>query len=154
MIVVGSSVARAFAVVGAAGLVRYQSKISDPKDAAVMLSALAVGLASGVGFWMAALFSTAFVIVLLWLLESFEPTPRRLFFLRIKAKDPAAFKPKVEEFLVRHRINHELRATSEEEMTFEVYLPIERKTDRLTTAIVGLTPENEVGVEWEEREKG
>jgi hypothetical protein len=32
MIIVGSSVARAFAVFGAAGLVRYRSQISDPKD--------------------------------------------------------------------------------------------------------------------------
>ena len=48
MLVVGSSLARAFGVVGAAGLVRYRSKIDDPKDAGVMLSTLAVGLACGV----------------------------------------------------------------------------------------------------------
>ncbi len=33
MIVVGTSLARAFGVVGAAGLVRYRAKIDDPKDA-------------------------------------------------------------------------------------------------------------------------
>ena len=49
MLVVGSSLARAFGIVGAAGLVRYRAKIDDPKDAGVMLSTLAVGLAAGVG---------------------------------------------------------------------------------------------------------
>ena len=49
MIVVGTSLARAFGVVGAAGLVRYRAKIEDPKDAGVMLTTLAVGLACGVG---------------------------------------------------------------------------------------------------------
>ena len=49
MLVVGSSLARAFGIVGAAGLVRYRAKIDDPKDAGVMLSTLAVGLARGVG---------------------------------------------------------------------------------------------------------
>ena len=44
MIVVGTSLARAFGVVGAAGLVRYRAKIDDPKDAGVMLTTLAVGL--------------------------------------------------------------------------------------------------------------
>src|SRR5439155_23173403 len=64
MLVVGSSLARAFGIVGAAGLVRYRSKIADAKDAGVMLSTLAIGLASGVGLWMLALFATAFVLAL------------------------------------------------------------------------------------------
>ena len=54
MLVVGSSLARAFGIVGAAGLVRYRAKIEDPKDAGVMLSTLAVGLAAGVGLWLLA----------------------------------------------------------------------------------------------------
>lgn len=32
MLVVGTSLARAFGIVGAAGLVRYRSKIDDPKE--------------------------------------------------------------------------------------------------------------------------
>src|SRR5262245_60729682 len=47
MLVVGASLARAFGIVGAAGLIRYRAKIEDPKDAGVMLSTLALGLASG-----------------------------------------------------------------------------------------------------------
>jgi hypothetical protein len=58
MLVVGASLARAFGIVGAAGLVRYRAKIEDPKDAGVMLSTLAVGLATGVGLWMLAIFAT------------------------------------------------------------------------------------------------
>ena len=38
MLVVGASLARAFGIVGAAGLVRYRAKIEDPKDAGVMTS--------------------------------------------------------------------------------------------------------------------
>ncbi len=73
MLVVGASLARAFGIVGAANLIRYRSKIDDPKDAVVMLCALAVGLASGVGLYALAVFSTAFLIVALWVIESFEP---------------------------------------------------------------------------------
>src|SRR4051812_29236821 len=62
MLVVGSSLARAFGIVGAAGLVRYRAKIDDPKDAGVMLSTLAVGLASGVGLWMLGAFATGFIL--------------------------------------------------------------------------------------------
>src|SRR5436190_17746548 len=88
MIIVGSSLARAFGIVGAAGLVRYRAKIADPKDAGVMLSTLAVGLASGVGLWMLAAFSTGFVLIVLWIVESFEPKALQAFSLKVKAKDP------------------------------------------------------------------
>ena len=57
MLVVGSNLARAFGVVGAAGLVRYRAKVEDNKDAGVMLSTLAVGLACGVGQYVIAVFS-------------------------------------------------------------------------------------------------
>ena len=51
MLVVGNSLSRAFGIVGAAGLIRYRSNIADPKDAVVMLSSLAAGLAAGVGLY-------------------------------------------------------------------------------------------------------
>ena len=49
LIVVGANLARAFGVVGIAGLIRYRAKVDDPKDASVMLAGLGVGLACGVG---------------------------------------------------------------------------------------------------------
>ena len=51
MIIVADSLARAFAIAGAAGLVRYRAQIDDPKEAGVLLVALAVGLASGAGLF-------------------------------------------------------------------------------------------------------
>src|SRR5258708_37393141 len=57
MLVVGTNLARAFGVVGAAGLVRYRAKIEDPKDAGVMLSTLAVRLAAGGRLHLIAAFS-------------------------------------------------------------------------------------------------
>ena len=93
MLVVGSSLARAFGIVGAAGLVRYRAKIDDPKDAGVMLSTLAVGLAAGVGVWLLAGFATLFILAVLWIVESFEPKATQLFTLKVMAKDPSARHP-------------------------------------------------------------
>jgi len=151
MLVVGSSLARAFGIVGAAGLVRYRAKIADPKDAGVMLSTLAVGLASGVGLWMLAVFATVFVVAMLWIIESFEPKTRVQFSLKVKAKDPAALKPKIEQLLTRHRLEHQLRTETKDEVTFEVRVPIDRKTDRLSEEILEVDRNNASGVEWEEK---
>src|SRR6187551_4045207 len=60
MLIVGASLARAFGIVGAANLIRYRAKIDDPKDAGVMLGALSVGLASGVGLYALTVFSAGF----------------------------------------------------------------------------------------------
>src|SRR6185295_12259408 len=83
MLVVGQSLARAFGIVGAAGLVRYRAKIEDPKDAGVMLSTLAIGLASGVGLYALAGFAMLFILGVLWVIESFEPKARKLFLLTV-----------------------------------------------------------------------
>jgi hypothetical protein len=77
MLVVGASLARAFGIVGAANLIRYRSKIEDPKDAVVMLSALSVGLAAGVGLFVLAILGTAFLVGALWIIEGFEPSRAR-----------------------------------------------------------------------------
>jgi ABC-type Fe3+ transport system permease subunit len=79
MLVVGASLARAFGIVGAAGLIRYRAKISDPKDAGVMLSTLAIGLAAGVGLYLFAAFATLFVFIVLLAIESIDPQHYSLF---------------------------------------------------------------------------
>ena len=152
MLVVGTSLARAFGIVGAAGLVRYRAKVNDPKDAGVMLSTLAIGLASGVGIWMLAVFTTVFVVGLLWFVESFE-NARAAFDLKIEAKDPAALRPAVEELLARNRLEFSMRTISNEEVIYEVQLPIDKKTDRMSNAILKIDPENATGVEWKKKEK-
>ena len=152
MLVVGSSLARAFGIVGAAGLVRYRARIEDPKDAGVMLSTLAIGLASGVGLWLLAVFGALFILVLLGIVESFEPKAMQLFALKVKAKDPAALKSAIEELLRRNRVEFELRTSSPEEICYDVKVPLERKTDRLSEQILDLDREH-AAVQWEEKKE-
>jgi len=153
MLVVGASLARAFGIVGAAGLVRYRAKIDDPKDAGVMLSTLAVGLAAGVGLWMLALFATGFILVVLGIIESFEPKTTVAFELQVKAKDAAALKPKVEQLMRRAKLDYEMRTTAEDELCYDVQVPLDRRTDRLPDHITKLDPENVTSVEWKEKKE-
>jgi hypothetical protein len=153
MLVVGESMARAFGIVGAAGLVRYRAKIDDPKDAGVMLSTLAIGLATGVGQWALAIFGTLFLLALLWIVESFEPTPKRTLTIRIKAKDTGAVKAKVETLFRRHHAAFEVRALSPEEVQYEVLWPGDRPSDHLSEQIAGLDPAGQLEVEIENAKK-
>ena len=104
MLVVGTSLARAFGIVGAAGLIRYRAKVDDPKDAGVMLSTLAIGLASGVGVYALAISRDDIRSHHTCCSESLEPEPQSVFELTIKAKDSTAIKNGIEQTLRRHHV--------------------------------------------------
>jgi uncharacterized membrane protein YhiD involved in acid resistance len=154
MLVIGASLARAFGIVGAANLIRYRSKIDDPKDAVVMLCTLAVGLATGVGLYALAVFSTVFLVAALWVIESFEPKGSKQFDLRIKAGDHTdELRPQIESVLRRFNLKFEIRASSDQEVSYDVAVPLEVKTDRVTNAILRLDPHGHAAVDWSDKTK-
>ena len=153
MLIVGSSLARAFGIVGVASLIRYRAKIDDPKDAVVMLSTLCVGLACGVDLYGLAAFATLFILAMLWVVESVEPERHKTFDLKIAAPDPAALRAEVEAILRRSRIKFELRSAGAKDLTYETQLPLTIRTDRIANAILQLQPGGETEVAWEEKKK-
>ena len=152
MLVVGTNLARAFGVVGAAGLVRYRAKVEDPKDAGVMLSTLALGLAAGVGVYAIAVFSAVFILAALWVIESFEPEGKKLFELKIKmGEDTDDRRKDFDAILNRFHVDFDLLSSSDEEVCYEVWLPLEMQKERLANALLKLDPEGHGAVEWNEK---
>lgn len=150
MLVVGSNLARAFGIVGVASLIRYRTKIDDPKDAVVMLSALAVGLAAGAGLYTISIFATAFLVVCLLVIESFEPQTR-IFELSVKLGEKTAqMQQQIEGVLRRYKTNFELRSVSEQEACYLVSAPSSIPTDRATRLLMALEPDGKGAVEWKE----
>ena len=153
MLVVGASLARAFGIVGAANLIRYRSKIEDPKDAVVMLCALSAGLAAGVGLYGLAIIGTVFITLCLWIIEGFEPQTR-LFELTVKMGDKTVeMRPKIEEVLRRFKSRYEIRTAAEDALVYMVTTPRLVKTDRVSNAIMELEPGGKGSVEWSEKSK-
>jgi uncharacterized membrane protein YhiD involved in acid resistance len=153
MLVVGASLARAFGIVGAANLIRYRSKIDDPKDAVVMLCALASGLAAGVGLYGLSVVGTLFIVFCLWIIEGFEPQTR-VFELTVKMGDKTQDqRPKIEEVLRRFKARYELRTSAEDVITYLVTTPRMFRTDRVSNTIMELDPDGKGAVEWNEISK-
>ena len=153
MLVVGASLARAFGIVGAANLIRYRSKIDDPKDAVVMLCALAVGLAAGVGLY-------ALAVVL----DRASSSPRsgsssrssrgvEAVRAKIKAGDDTdALRPKIE----AHPAALQARTTScarrrTKRSATRSRCRSKSQTDRVSNAILTLDPEGHASVDWAEK---
>jgi uncharacterized membrane protein YhiD involved in acid resistance len=153
MLIVGSDLARAFGIVGAANLIRYRSTIDDPKDAVVMLCALSVGLAAGVGLFGLGAVGTVFLVGALWVIEGFEPQ-LRVFELTVKlGKDTGALRPKIEAVLRRYKTEYELRTSADEEVVYLVTSPTSIKTDRASRALSQLAPEEKAEIKWDEKAK-
>ena len=150
MLVVGNSLSRAFGIVGAAGLIRYRSNITDPKDAVVMLSALAAGLAVGVGRFQLGAVATVFMMVALWVVEFLEPPARKLFELRLKTSNAAEFRAKAEDVLKALGLEHELLVEDEDEIRYSVSAPVDVRTKDVTDTL-RLVAGGTLVVRWEEK---
>jgi len=65
MVVIGSDVARAFALVGAMSIVRFRTPVKDSRDLVFIFSAIAIGMACGTQFHIFAAIFTGFMAALL-----------------------------------------------------------------------------------------
>ena len=151
MLVVGNSLSRAFGIVGAAGLIRYRSNIADPKDAVVMLSSPASGLAAGVGLYRFAVGATVFMMVVLWLVEFFEPPARKHFEIRISTLAVDEFRPKAEDVLKALGFEYELLLEDVDEIRYLVSVPVDVRTKDVSDTLRLVGGGNDVVIKWEQK---
>ena len=63
MIIIGSNIARAFALVGAMSIVRFRNPVKETRDLVYIFAAIASGMAAGTGFFsMSILFAVLFLL--------------------------------------------------------------------------------------------
>jgi len=69
MIIIGNSIARAFGIAGAASIIRFRTPVEDPKDITILFLLMGLGMAAGLGAFAVAGLATAFLCVLLLVLD-------------------------------------------------------------------------------------
>jgi len=85
-------------------------------------------------------------------IESFEPEGKKRFSLSIKAaKETDDLRPAVEKILQRYHLEFDLRTSSDAELSYDVKVPIEGDTDRVTDRLLALDPQGHLAVEWDEK---
>lgn len=63
MMIIGTEIARAFGLMGAATIVRYRYSLNNPREASSLVIALGLGMACGVGLYLLAIIAAIFVRV-------------------------------------------------------------------------------------------
>ena len=87
----------------------------------------------------------------LGIIESFEKGMKR-FELTIKAgNNTDDLRDKVQAILRRFELTYALLASADEELCYEVEMPIDLERDRVTNAILRLDPEGHAAVNWAEK---
>lgn len=72
MLIIGSNVARAFALVGALSIIRFRNAVKESRDVAFIFMTMAVGMATGTGFYLAAVVFTLFACAAIYAMHRFD----------------------------------------------------------------------------------
>lgn len=72
MLIIGSNIARAFALVGALSIVRFRNAVKDTRDVGYIFFAMAIGMATGTRFYLLAIIATVVISFILWGLATFN----------------------------------------------------------------------------------
>lgn len=71
MIIIGSNIARAFALVGAMSIVRFRNPIKDSRDLIFIFMSMAIGMATGTQFYIFASIFTGFALLVIFAFDKF-----------------------------------------------------------------------------------
>jgi hypothetical protein len=72
MVIIGSNIARAFALVGALSIIRFRNPIKDSRDVGFIFMAMAIGMATGTGFYLAAVVFALFACAMVYFMHRFN----------------------------------------------------------------------------------
>jgi hypothetical protein len=151
MMVIGSSLAKAFALVGALSIIRFRTVVKDTRDIAFVFLALAVGMAAGTSNYFLALLSAGFVsaVAIIAFKMNFGALYKSEFILRFvfdQSHDSAAYLNAIREHSKRSNLLHiEPSGDSESlRLTYDISLLEDATAEKLTTALGGIDGTSEV----------
>lgn len=153
MMVIGNSLSRAFALVGALSIIRFRTVVKDTKDTAFVFWALAAGMAAGTGNYVLGAIGTGIVSLLAMLLHSsnFGALYKSEFILRFRyatSTGESAHLETIQSMAKRSSLLHIEHSGDGEslKMTYDIVLQENRSAEELSKAIGALAGVSEVVV--------
>lgn len=143
MLIIGSNIARAFALVGALSIIRFRNAMKETRDIGFIFMVMAVGMAVGTRFYLLAMFSTIMLsamVVALYKLNLFAKEIRERILriqLPVDRDHEEAFDDVFRKHLDEHRIIslETVRAGVLQEVVYSVVLKRSTKPKALLEAV-------------------
>jgi hypothetical protein len=114
MLVVGSNIARAFALVGALSVVRFRNAIKETRDVGFIFLVMGIGMACGTRFYTLAIIATVVICAVILLMHRFNwfalNVQRQVVKVQVPSDD-GDYGPRIDDILIRHTTEYELIST-------------------------------------------
>jgi hypothetical protein len=154
MLVVGSNIARAFALVGALSVVRFRNAIKETRDVGFIFLVMAIGMAAGTRFYTLAAVATAAICLVIWAMYRFNwfrlSVQRQV--VKVQVPPEGDYTAAISDVLIRHTTEFELvslesiRGGALTELMYTVRLKKGSEPGDLITALGALTAGQRVTV--------
>jgi anti-anti-sigma factor len=157
MIIIGNSLARAFGIAGAAGIIRFRTPVEDPKDVTILFLLMGLGMACGMGALSVAGLGMVFLCGALLILDRAVATKPRIMHVEITAKGHEFPLTHVFSVLTRYAISYEPREVSQEGdetvISYKTALPLGTPIEEISAALVADGKAGVSSVQWESPKK-
>ena len=112
MVIIGSNIARAFALVGAMSIVRFRNPLKNPKDLVYIFASIAIGMACGTFFYEYAILFLVIFILGNYILKGFKFTKENKNYRIIKVKLELDNDKELKKFFLEYNIKEKLESSS------------------------------------------
>jgi uncharacterized membrane protein YhiD involved in acid resistance len=154
MLIIGSNVARAFALVGALSIIRFRNALKETRDVGYIFLVMGVGMACGTRFYTLAIIATVFVCLALLIMHRFNWFHHSVQRQVVKVQTPAHedMADDIDDVLIRHTDEYEqvsvetIRGGALTETTYTVKLKSGRKPADLLDHLRTITQGQQVTV--------
>jgi anti-anti-sigma regulatory factor len=156
MIIIGSSLARAFGIAGAAGIIRFRTPVDDPKDVTILFLLMGLGMACGIGALPVAGVGALFLCVGLVALDRSAATRPRMMHVKVAATGREFPASAVAAVFARHAIVVEPREVVQGEdatVSYAAAVPTGASIEHATAALAACDA-RVASVEWNSPKRG
>jgi hypothetical protein len=131
MLIIGSSIARAFGIAGAASIIRFRTPVEDARDITVLFILMGLGMAAGLGGFAVAGLGTVFLCAMFPVLNTFASARPRQMVVDIEAKGREIPFDHIQKVFAVNRVGFEPREVSQGDEATARYLTTLSPTDSL-----------------------
>ena len=110
MLIVGSNIARAFALVGALSIIRFRNAVKETRDVGFIFFTMAVGMAVGTKFYLLAVVTAVVICLVILIMTRLNWYARRVVsqILKVQVPNDARFDTLFDDLFVKYTSSSEL----------------------------------------------
>jgi uncharacterized membrane protein YhiD involved in acid resistance len=152
MLVIGSNIARAFALVGSLSIIRFRNAVKETRDVGFIFFTMAIGMAVGTKFYLLAGIAAVVISLVILIMTRFNWYSRRVVsqILRVQVPNEAAYDTLFDKAFLKYTSTSELISVDSvhggliTELTYSLGLKKESKVQEFLSEIKQLNGNNRV----------